>query len=256
MMEVTFLGTGTSCGQPVLGCDCDVCRSTDPRDKRLRCSIMIETERTRLLVDCGPDFRQQMLKQPFRKIDGILLTHIHYDHVGGIDDLRPYCSFGDIDLYADEHVVKTMHHTLPYCFKENKYPGVPRLVFHTIKPHNQLRLGDIDVMPIEVMHGAMPILGYRFGKFAYITDIKTISDKEIPYLRGVKILVVNALRFEKEHHSHQLVSDAMDFAKRVGAERTLFIHSCHHIGCHEEVQKSLSKGFEMAYDGQKIIVNS
>ncbi len=249
-MRLTFLGTGTSCGVPVIGCQCRVCQSADPHDKRTRCSALVETEQTRLLIDCGPDFRQQILPQPFRKIDGILITHSHYDHMGGMDDIRPYCQFGEINVYADPIARKAMLQMLPYCFAENRYPGVPAIGLHEILPHVPLHIGDIDIMPIEVMHGMLPILGYRIGKLAYITDMKTIADSELQYLEGTEVLVVNALRFTKPHHSHQLVDDAIQFARRVGARHTLLIHVCHDIGLHEEVNHILPQGVELAYDGQ------
>ena len=249
-MKITFLGTGTSCGVPVIGCQCEVCRSKDPKDKRLRCSILVETEQTRLLVDAGPDFRQQILPQPFRRIDGILVTHSHYDHVGGMDDIRPYCQFGEINVYADSVAREGMLQMLPYCFAENRYPGVPAIGLHEIHAGQPFTIGDIKVMPIRVMHGKMPILGYRFGRFAYITDMKTIDDDQMPLLQGVDTLVVNALRFDCPHHSHQLVDDALAFASRVGARHTLLTHVCHDIGLHEDVNKKLPDGVELAYDGQ------
>ena len=177
-MKLTLLGTGTSCGVPVIGCQCEVCQSTDPKDKRTRCSALVEPDTTRVLIDCGPDFRQQILPQPFRKIDGILITHSHYDHMGGMDDIRPYCRFGEINVYADPYAKESMLQMLPYCFAENRYPGVPAIGLHEILPHKMLRIGDLDIMPIEVMHGKLPILGYRIGKLAYITDMKTIDDSE------------------------------------------------------------------------------
>jgi len=212
----------------------------------------VETESTRLLIDCGPDFRQQILPQLFRRIDGILITHSHYDHMGGMDDIRPYCQFGEINVYADPYARQSMLEMLPYCFAENRYPGVPAIGLHEILPHHPLRIGDIDVVPIEVMHGRLPILGFRIGPLAYITDMKTIKPSELPYLEGVETLVVNALRFDRPHHSHQLVDDAVAFARRVGAGRTLLIHMCHDIGLHEAVNKRLPEGVELAYDGQQI----
>ena len=251
-MKLTFLGTGTSCGVPVIGCQCKVCQSADPKDKRTRCSAIVETETTRILIDCGPDFRQQILPQPFRKIDGILITHSHYDHMGGMDDIRPYCQFGEINVYADAQAKQSMLQMLPYCFAENRYPGVPAIGLHEIQAHKPLQIGDLEVMPIRVMHGKLPILGYRIGKLTYITDMKTIDDEEMQYLEGTELLVVNALRFDKPHHSHQLVDDAIAFARRVKAKRTLIIHVCHDIGLHEEVNQRLPEGFELAYDGQEI----
>ena len=251
-MKLTFLGTGTSCGVPVIGCQCKVCQSVDAKDKRTRCSALVETESTRILIDCGPDFRQQILPQPFRKIDGILITHSHYDHMGGMDDIRPYCQFGAINVYADPIAKKGMLEMLPYCFAENRYPGVPAIGLHEIHPHKPLQIGDLEVMPIQVMHGKLPILGFRIGKLTYITDMKTIDDGELKYIEGTELLVVNALRFDKPHHSHQLMDDAIAFARRVGAKRTLIIHVCHDVGLHEEVNRILPEGIQLAYDGQEI----
>ena len=253
-MKITFLGTGTSCGVPVIGCQCEVCQSKEPKDRRLRCSILVETEDTRLLVDVGPDFREQILPQPFRRIDGILVTHSHYDHVGGMDDIRPYCQFGQIDVYADPIAREGMLQMLPYCFAENRYPGVPKIELNEIHAGQSFTIGDIEVMPIEVMHGKLPILGYRFGRFAYITDMKTINDDQLPLLEGVEVLVVNALRFDKPHHSHQLVDDALAFARRVGARRTLLTHMCHDIGLHHVVNSKLPQGVELAFDGMELII--
>jgi len=249
-MRITFLGTGTSCGVPVIGCQCKVCQSTDPKDKRLRCSILVETDSTRILVDAGPDFRQQILPQPFRRIDAILVTHSHYDHMGGMDDIRPYCQFGEMNVYADAIARKGMLEMLPYCFAEHRYPGVPQIGLHEICAGNPFTIGDISVMPIRVMHGKLPILGFRFGTFAYITDMKYIEDDQMPLLEGVETLCVNALRFDKPHHSHQLVDDAIVFSRRVGAKRTLLTHMCHDVGLHEEVNKILPEGIELAFDGQ------
>jgi len=210
----------------------------------------VETGTTRVLVDCGPDFRQQILPQPFRRIDGILITHAHYDHMGGMDDVRPYCQFGEINVYADPLAREAMLQMLPYCFAEHRYPGVPAIGLHEIHAGESLHIGDLDILPLEVMHGQLPILGYRFGSFAYITDMKTIDPSQEALLAGVDTLVVNALRFDKPHHSHQLVDDAIAFARRVGARRTLITHVCHDIGLHAEVNAHLPSGFELAYDGQ------
>ena len=249
MMKLTFLGTGTSCGVPTIGCECYTCRSTDPHDKRLRSSALIETATTRLLIDCGPDFRQQIMTQPFRKIDGILITHAHYDHMGGMDDIRPYCQFGEMNVYADPIARKGMLEMLPYCFAEHRYPGVPAIQLHEIHPHQPFHIGDFDIMPFQVMHHDLPILGYRIGSLAYITDMKTIAEEEIPYIQGCDTLVVNALR-EKPHHSHQTLSEAVLFAQRIGARQTWLIHSSHDIGRHAEVNASLPANIQLAYDGQ------
>lgn len=255
-MKVTLLGTGTSGGVPSLGCGCEVCRSTDPRDKHRRSVALLETATTRVLIDSGPDIREQLLPLPFKPINAVLLTHCHYDHVAGIDDLRPFCVFGAIDIYADETTAKCVKRVMPYCFGNDLYPGVPLLNLHVIQPHEPFKVGDIDVFPVRVMHDNMPILGYRFGEFAYITDMKRIEDSELQYLFGVKTLVVNALRFTKEHHSHQLVKDAIRFAHDIGAEDVYLTHVCHHIGLYTEASAKLPDGVKLGYDGMTINVSS
>lgn len=251
-MKLTFLGTGTSVGVPTIGCTCRVCSSTDPHDKRLRASVLVESGDTRVLVDCGPDFRQQMLGLEFKKIDAVLLTHEHYDHVGGIDDLRPFCTFGEVDVYADGNTVGDLRRRIPYCFGESKYPGVPKINLSVVEPHRPFSIGSIDVLPIQVMHGKLPILGYRFGDLVYITDMKTIRKEEMEYLKDVKILIVNALRFSPEHHSHMTVNEAMEFIRMVSPEKTYFTHMGHDIGLHEEVNRQLPDDMDLAYDGQMI----
>ena len=252
MNKLTFLGTGTSVGVPTIGCQCEVCQSTDPHDKRLRCSALIETPATRVLIDVGPDFRQQMLPLEFKKIDAVLLTHIHYDHVGGIDDLRPFCQFGEVNIYADKITSDGLMQTVPYCFAEHRYPGAPKINLHTITPHQSLHVNELEIMPFTVMHGKLPIMGYRFGDLTYITDMKTISDEDFEYIRGTKTLVVNALRYTPAHHSHQSVDDAVEFSRKVGAEKTWLVHSCHDIGLHAEVNKKLPAEIQLAFDGQEI----
>jgi phosphoribosyl 1,2-cyclic phosphate phosphodiesterase len=222
----------------------------EPKNIRTRSSILIEDQGIRILVDTGPDIREQLLRVGNPKIHAICYTHPHYDHMGGMDDIRPYCQFGQIDVYADPQARQSMLEMLPYCFAEHRYPGVPAIGLHEIHPHEPLHIGDMEVMPIEVMHGQLPILGFRIGKLAYITDMKTIDEAEMSYLEGTELLVVNALRFDKPHHSHQLVDDAVAFARRVGARQTYLIHSCHDIGLHEEVNRILPAGIELAFDGQ------
>lgn len=251
-MKLTFLGTGTSCGVPTIGCQCEVCQSSDSRDKRLRTSALVETEHTRLLLDCGPDFRQQIMTQPFRRIDAILVTHSHYDHVGGMDDIRPFCQFGEMNVYANPLARQGLLQMLPYCFAENRYPGVPAIGLHEIHPHEPLHIGDLEIVPFQVMHHDLPILGFRIGPLAYITDMKSIDDAELPYVEGAEVLVVNALRVGRPHHSHQLLDDAIAFSRRVGARRTYLVHASHEIGLHASLEQTLPQHIYMAYDGQVI----
>lgn len=251
-MRIVFLGSGTSNGVPVIGCRCKVCKSDDIRDRRRRASLMVETKQTRVIIDCGPDFREQMLDKEFRAIDALLVTHAHYDHVGGMDDVRPFCKLGDIDVYGDRLCCEGLKQMLPYCFADTLYPGVPKIKLHEIEAHKVLRIGDLEIIPFIVMHDKLPILGYRIGNFAYITDMKTIHDEEMSYLEGVNTLVVNALRYNPEHHSHMSVGEAVAFARRVGARRTYFTHMCHDIGLHADVCKDLPEGITLAYDNLQI----
>lgn len=254
-MRLTFLGTGTSCGVPTIGCQCHTCTSPDPHDKRLRCSALVETEQTRLLIDCGPDFRQQIMPHPFRRIDGILITHAHYDHMGGMDDIRPYCQFGEINVYADPIARKGMLSMLPYCFAEHRYPGVPAIQLHEIHPHESFTIGDFHITPFQVMHHDLPILGYRISHekktLVYITDMKTINPEEIPFAERCNVLIVNALR-PLPHHSHQTLDEAVNFAQYIAAPHTWLIHSSHDMPRHADVNKLLPSNIQMAFDGQVI----
>lgn len=253
-LKLTFLGTGTSTGVPEVGCTCPVCTSSDPRDKRLRVSVLLEQDDTRILIDCGPDFRAQMMTQPFKKIDAVLLTHEHYDHTGGIDDLRPFCSFGDINIFADFLTCQHLRERLPYMFREVLYPGVPRLNFQSISPFEPFYIHQIPVLPLEIMHGQLPILGYRIGDLGFVTDMLTAPAETYKALHGVRVLVINGLRY-KPHGSHQTIDMAIDFAHQVEAQETYLIHMSHHAGLHQDLVSTLPSDIHIAYDGLQININ-
>ena len=250
-MRLTFLGTGTSKGVPEIGCTCPTCLSNDPRDKRLRVSALIETDKARILIDCGPDFRTQMLRVPFDRLDGVLLTHEHYDHTGGIDDLRPFAIFGDIDVYADELTHRHLRERLPYFFREVLYPGVPRLLFHTVEPLVPFIINDVEVTPLQVMHGKLPILGYRIGDLGFVTDMTDAPEETISKLKGVDTLVIGALR-QRPHATHQTIDEAIAVARQVGAREVYLIHMNHEAGLHAETDATLPEGVHLAYDGLTI----
>ncbi len=253
-MKIRFLGTGTSTGIPEIGCECEVCQSHDKRDKRLRASVLVSEKGQNILIDCGPDFREQLLPLPFQQIDGVLLTHEHYDHVSGLDDLRPFCRFGDIRLYAERKVADSIKQRMPYIFAEAKYPGVPSLemVEITNKP---FYINDVEINPIRVLHYKLGIFGYRIGSFAYITDMKTIPDEELRKLKNLDVLVLNALRIE-EHLSHQNLEQALAFADIVKAKKTYFIHMSHGMGLHEVMEKTLPPNVHFAYDGMELEIET
>ena len=250
-MRLTFLGTGTSKGVPEIGCTCPTCLSTDPRDKRLRVSALVETDKARILIDCGPDFRTQMLHVPFDRLDGVLLTHEHYDHTGGIDDLRPFAIFGDIDVYANELTHRHLRERLPYFFREVLYPGVPRLLFHTVEPLVPFIINDVEVTPLQVMHGKLPILGYRIGDLGFVTDMTDAPEETISKLKGVDTLVIGALR-QRPHATHQTIDEAICVARQVGAREVYLIHMNHEAGLHAETDATLPEGVHLAYDGLTI----
>ena len=256
-MELTFLGTGTSTGVPQLRCGCEVCRSTDPRDRRLRTSALVETGGKRILIDCGPDFREQMLRHGVRsvddRLDALLLTHQHYDHVGGIDDLRPYC-YGiepGFPIYCQGDVVRDLRARLPYCFSEHPYPGVPRIDLHEIKAGIPFQAAGVEVLPVGVNHYLLDILGFRIGALGYVTDAKKIPDATVEALKGVDTLVINALR-HTEHLSHLSLEEALEMVRRIGPRVAYLTHISHQLGLHAEVGPALPEGVRLAYDGLKI----
>lgn len=250
-MKITILGSGTSTGVPEIGCTCPVCTSSDPRDHRLRASALIEADDTRILIDCGPDFRAQVLGLPFKKIDGVLITHEHYDHVGGLDDLRPFCRFGEVPIYAEPHTAERLRTRMPYCFVDHSYPGVPNIPLQEIDENRTFLINHIPVTPLRVMHGRLPILGYRIGDIGYITDMLTMPDVSYEQLRQLDVLVINALRIAP-HPTHQNLAEALETARRIGARETYFIHMSHHIGLQAEVEKQLPPHVYFASDGLEI----
>ncbi len=250
-MRLTFLGTGTSKGVPEVGCTCPVCLSTDQRDKRLRVSALVETAEARILIDCGPDLREQMLRVPFDRLDGVLLTHEHYDHTGGIDDLRPFGIFGDIDVFSDGLTHRHLRERLPYFFREVLYPGVPRLHFHEVEPCVPFAIKDIEIVPLQVMHGKLPILGYRIGPLAFVTDMTDAPEETFSHLMGVDTLVIGALRHHA-HATHQTIDEAIEVAHRVGAREVYLIHMNHEAGLHAETDAQLPEHVHLSYDGLTI----
>jgi phosphoribosyl 1,2-cyclic phosphate phosphodiesterase len=248
-LKITFLGTGTSQGIPVITCNCVVCRSDDYRNKRLRVSVLIETDDKTIVIDSGPDFRYQMLRANVQDLDAILYTHEHKDHVAGLDDIRPfnYLLKKNIDIYATERVQHGLRKEFSYIFAEVKYPGLPQIEMHTISDRT-FAIGNTEIVPIDIMHYKLPILGFRIKDFTYITDAKTVPEESIEKIKGTKILVVNAL--QKEHHiSHFTLDEAVEFARKIGAEATYFTHMSHNMGLHEDVEKELPKNIKLAYDG-------
>ncbi len=250
MIQITFLGTGTSTGIPQIGCNCPVCTSTDPKDNRLRTSAMISVNGKNILIDCGPDFRQQMLRSHLRRIDAVLITHIHYDHTGGIDDLRPFGENRMLPIYMESSVAEGIRNRLPYCFADHRYPGVPNIMLQEIGME-PFTIEEITVTPIRVMHYKLPILGYRIGGLAYITDALTIPETEYEKLEGVDVLVINALR-KQPHLSHQTLNEALQVIGRVNPREAYLVHMSHHMGLTAEVEKELPPHVHFAYDGLTI----
>ncbi|MEP6710872.1 MAG: MBL fold metallo-hydrolase [Ferruginibacter sp.] len=247
-LTITFLGTGTSSGVPMIACDCEVCTSTDKKDKRLRSSILVESASTIIVVDTTPDFRYQMLRQEVKKLDAILFTHSHKDHIAGLDDIRAFNFFSKtaVNVFADELTQRSLKNEFHYIFAEHKYPGIPEINLHEIKS-DTFMIGDIPVMPIKVWHLNMPVLGFRFGDFTYITDANRIEEAEKEKIKGSKILVLNALR-QKKHISHFNLQEAIDLGDELKIPQTYFTHISHQLGRHQDVNSLLPAGKALAYD--------
>ncbi len=251
-MKITFLGTGTSQGVPIIACPCEVCQSDDIRDKRLRTSVMIENEGQAFVIDTGPDFREQMLREKVKRIDAVIYTHEHRDHVAGLDDIRGFnfVMGKAIDVYADSNVENAIRKIYPYIFSDIKYPGIPEITLHNMNGE-PFTIGKTKFIPIKVMHYKLPIWGYRIGSFTYITDANFIPDEEKEKIKGSDVLVLNALRIEK-HISHYTLEEAIDVARELQVKEVYFTHISHQLGKHADVEKELPKGMHLAYDGLKL----
>lgn len=251
-MKITFLGTGTSQGIPIIGSKHPVCLSKNPKDKRLRVSVLIEWDGYSYVIDCGPDFRYQMLRANCDRIDGIIFTHEHSDHVMGFDDIRPfYFRQGDIPIYAHKRVLKDLRKRFKYIFEvENRYPSAPAVIANRIK-NKAFKLKNKTVLPVKGMHDKLQVFGFKFDDFAYLTDMKTVEDKEVNKIIGVKVLVVNALRIEP-HQSHFNLKEALHFIEKVKPQRAYLTHISHLLGFHDDVQKILPENVFLAYDGLQI----
>jgi len=252
-LKITFLGTGTSQGIPVIGSIHPVCLSHDPRDKRLRVSVLLSWDNYNFVIDCGPDFRQQMLKHKVSKLDGILFTHEHADHTAGIDDIRPFFfKQGDIPIYAHERVAESLKIRFDYIFADvDRYPGAPAVEVNLIKNNSPFKIGNLLAIPVEAKHNRLQVFGFRVNDFTYLTDVKSVNDEEIEKINGSKILVINALRLEP-HHSHFNLEEALAFIEKVKPERAYLTHISHLLGFHKEVEKKLPNGVHLAYDNLEI----
>ncbi len=248
LLKITFLGTGTSQGIPVIGSTHPVCLSDNPKDKRLRVSVLVSWDTYTFVIDCGPDFRQQMLRANCNAIDGVIFTHEHADHTAGLDDIRPFFfRQGDIDIYAHKRVLGELQKRFAYIFTtKDKYPGVPNVIEHEIK-NTPFKLKNIDVIPIEGYHHKLQVFGYRFKDFAYLTDMKTIAEKELEKLYNLDVLVINALR-EEAHISHFNLDEALSIIDRVKPKKAYLTHISHYLGFHDEVEKKLPENVFLAYD--------
>lgn len=253
-MQITFLGTGTSQGVPIIACPCDVCASTDSHDKRLRTSMLIETNGKTFVIDTGPDFRQQMLRENVKQMDAIIFTHEHKDHTAGFDDIRAFnfVNKKKMEVYASARVQEAIRREYAYIFSDFKYPGIPEINLHLIE-NKSFTIEGVDILPVEVMHYKLEVFGFRIGDFSYITDANYISDIEKEKLKNSKVLVLNALRREP-HISHFTLEQAIELVKELKPEKAYFTHISHQLGLHADVQKELPENIELAFDGLKITV--
>lgn len=251
-MTITFLGTGTSTGVPVVACNCDVCQSADERDSRLRTSVMVDVTGHKLIIDCGPDFRYQMIREKVEDISAILFTHGHRDHIAGIDDVRAfnYVLNKTVDIYASQEVINAINKEFPYILTEKRFFGAPQLNFNVIE-NKSFSVDGVDILPVEVMHHQMSVFGFRIGGFTYITDASYISETEKPKAIGSEVLVVNALRKSK-HISHFSLEEALALIKELKPKRAFITHLSHFIGLHKDIQDNLPDNVFLAYDGLKL----
>ena len=255
-IKIHFLGTGTSQGIPIIGSSYPVCLSSNSKDKRLRSSLLLEKNGKIITIDSGPDFRQQMLRYNAQRLDGIVYTHEHNDHVLGLDDIRPlvFKSGEDMNVYGLKRVLDELHHRFPYMFVEEKYPGVPTVIENNVE-NDVFTVAGFTIQPIKIMHGPLPILGYLIDdKIAYLTDVKTIPSESLEKLKGVEVLIISALRLEQEHFSHILLDEAIRYSNEIGAKKTYFTHISHYLGFHDEIQEKLPEGKYLAYDMLELIL--
>jgi phosphoribosyl 1,2-cyclic phosphate phosphodiesterase len=253
-LRITFLGTGTSSGVPMIACECHVCTSPDKKDKRLRSSIMVQSANTTLVVDTTPDFRYQMLREKVRRLDAVLFTHPHKDHIAGLDDVRAFNYFQEqpMQVYANPMTIDALMREFAYAFADKKYPGVPNIELNTISL-DAFTIGDIQIVPFQVWHMKMPVFAFRFGNFSYITDANRIDELEKEKIRGSQILVVNALRKER-HISHYTLDEAIALVQELEIPQAYFTHISHQLGRHKEIERELPPGIHLAFDGQQLTV--
>lgn len=251
-----FLGTGTSQGVPIIGCECEVCQSSDPKDNRSRSSVHVVYKGVHLQIDTGPDFRSQMLREKLSRVDAVLFTHEHQDHIAGLDDTRPiiFQTGKSMQIYGQSRVVDRIKKVYDYAFEEQPYPGAPRIDAHIIDEHCSFRVEDAEIIPLPIIHGRLPILGFRIGDMAYLTDTNQIPESTMELLKGLDILVLDALH-HRDHFSHYTLEQAVEKANEIGAKKTYFIHMSHYMGRHQDVEKTLKAGHHLAYDGLKIQFN-